>query len=185
MAVDSGAGPDRTTDSDTVLASAVAKLTLLERRRVESGVLVPLIRAFQQEFGEEQANTVARRVIIEIAEQQGRERAERLKRNDLAAFSENMQAFSGGGALEIEMVERNAERVGFNVTRCRFAETYREMGAGDLGFLLSCNRDFSNVAGFNPAIKLSRTQTIMQGAAYCNFRYNEENVASPDGANQT
>jgi hypothetical protein len=171
----------RETDADAVLAQAVAKLTLLERRRIEAGVLVPLIRAFQQELGKDRANAIARRVVVEIAEQQGRENAARRGRNDLLAFSENMQAFSGGGALEIEMVERNEERVGFNVRRCRFAEMYREMGAGDLGFLLSCNRDASNVGGFNPAIAFTRTQTIMQGAAYCDFRYS----APPSSPSET
>ena len=167
-----------TTDAGEILHAAVSKLTLLERRCIEAGVLVPLIRAFQQAFGEEAANAVARQAIVALAEQQGRENAERKGRNDLLAFSENMQAFSGGGALEIEMVERNEERVGFNVRRCRFAEMYRGMGAGDLGAVLSCNRDFSNVTGFNPAIQLSRTQTIMMGADYCNFRY----TAAPDSA---
>lgn len=171
------------TDADAVLAQAAAKLTLLERRRIEAGVLAPLIRAFQQELGEERANAIARRVIVAIAEQQGRENAARRGRNDLLAFSENMQAFSGGGALEIEMVERNEERVGFNVRRCRFAEMYRAMGAGDLGFLLSCNRDASNVSGFNPAIGFTRTQTIMQGADYCDFRYRAstaDTASTPD-----
>ena len=159
------------TDADAVLHAAAAKLTLLERRRIEAGVLVPLIRAFQQELGEERANAIARRVVVGIAEQQGRENAARRGRDDLLAFSENMQAFGGGGALEIEMLERNEQRVGFNVRRCRFAEMYQAMDAGDLGFLLSCNRDASNVSGFNPAIDFTRTQTIMQGAAFCDFRY--------------
>jgi hypothetical protein len=173
----------RETDADEVLAQAAAKLTLLERRRIEAGVIVPLVRAFQQELGEERANAIARRVIVALAEQQGRESAARRGRNDLAAFSENMQAFSGGGALEIEMVERDEARVGFNVRRCRFAEMYRDMGAGDLGFLLSCNRDASNVTGFNPTIGFTRTQTIMQGATFCDFRYRA--AASPAGVDET
>lgn len=36
---------------------------------------------------------------------------------------------------------------------------------------LSCNRDFSLVEGFNPAVKLTRTQTVMEGASYCDFRF--------------
>ncbi len=159
------------TKAGAVIAGAVAKLTLLERRAIEAGVLVPLIRAFQREFGDDRAAEVARRAIVAIAEEQGRQRAERKGRNDLAAFSEEMQAFSGGGALEVEMLEQNDSRVGFNVRRCRFAELYRDMGAGDIGAVLSCNRDFSNVTGFNPGIRLTRTQTIMQGGDYCNFRY--------------
>lgn len=35
----------------------------------------------------------------------------------------------------------------------------------------SCNRDFSLVEGFNPAVKLTRTQTVMEGASYCDFRF--------------
>jgi len=159
------------TSGDAVIRQAAGKLTLLERRTIEAGVLVPLIRAFQEEFGEERANAVARQAIIDLAEEQGRQNADYKGRNDLLAFTENMQAFSGGGALEVEMVERDAARVGFNVRRCRFAEMYRDMGAADIGAVLSCNRDFSNVNGFNPDIKLTRTQTIMQGADYCNFRY--------------
>lgn len=180
MAIDEGAeaGPESGGLADAVLAQAAAKLTLLERRRIEAGVLVPLIRAFQREFGEERTNPVVQRTVVAIAEQQGRDRAAQKGRNDLPAFAEEMQAFGAGGALEVELVESNAERVGFDVVRCRFAEMYSELGAGDLGALLSCSRDFSNVAGFNPAITLTRTQTIMQGAPYCNFRYVAEGKAA-------
>jgi hypothetical protein len=57
------------------------------------------------------------------------------------------------------------------VTRCRYAEMYRELGMADLGRVLSCNRDGAFCMGFNPAIQLTRTQTIMEGAACCDFRY--------------
>src|SRR5450830_577354 len=92
------------TNAEEVLAQAAAKLTLLERRRLEAGVLVPLIRAFQQEFGEERATAVARQAIIAIAEEQGRQRAAYKGRNDLPAFAEDMQGLNSSGALEIEMV---------------------------------------------------------------------------------
>jgi hypothetical protein len=32
-------------------------------------------------------------------------------------------------------------------------------------------RDFALVEGFNPKINLTRTQTIMEGADYCDFRF--------------
>ena len=37
--------------------------------------------------------------------------------------------------------------------------------------MLSCNRDFALIEGFNPTVKLERTQTIMEGATHCDFRY--------------
>ena len=48
---------------------------------------------------------------------------------------------------------------------------YRELGYGDLGEVFSCTRDFEFSKGFNPDVKLTRTQTIMKGAPYCDFRY--------------
>ena len=41
----------------------------------------------------------------------------------------------------------------------------------ELGFLLVCSADFDTAAGFGPGIRLTRTQTIMQGASHCDFRY--------------
>ncbi len=59
----------------------------------------------------------------------------------------------------------------FNVRRCRYAETYRAMGLGEIGDILSCNRDGAFCEGYDPRIKLTRTQTIMKGASHCDFRY--------------
>ncbi len=59
----------------------------------------------------------------------------------------------------------------FNVTRCRYAEMYRELGIPHLGPVLSCARDFALIEGFNPLIRLTRTQTLMDGAPTCDFRY--------------
>jgi hypothetical protein len=51
---------------------------------------------------------------------------------------------------------------------------YRVLGIQDLGKSLSCGRDFALADGFNPRMKLARTQTIMEGAAFCDFRYGME-----------
>ena len=59
----------------------------------------------------------------------------------------------------------------FDITRCRYAETYKEMGLGKIGHLLSCNRDGTFCEGYDPNITLERKQTIMAGAACCTFRY--------------
>ena len=36
---------------------------------------------------------------------------------------------------------------------------------------LSCQRDFSLAEGFSPEIQLTRTQTLMGGASFCDFRF--------------
>ena len=62
-------------------------------------------------------------------------------------------------------------RFEIDVTGCRYAEFYKELGEPELGFLLVCGADFTTAEGFGPDIKLTRTQTIMQGASHCDFRY--------------
>jgi len=53
----------------------------------------------------------------------------------------------------------------------QIAEMYRRLGLADLGPLLSCSRDGEMIAGFNPEIAFERTQTLMEGASHCDFRY--------------
>ena len=47
----------------------------------------------------------------------------------------------------------------------------RDMGLGEIGHLLSCQRDATFCEGYDKRLKLTRTQTIMQGASYCDFNY--------------
>jgi predicted ArsR family transcriptional regulator len=149
------------------------ELTLLERRKVEAGVLVPLIRAFQAAFGEDQVNPIVARTIQDVARSQGE--AQRAQ-SAVNTVEDMRQRFGRGGpisegSLTVEVVPGDADHFGFNVTHCQFVEMYRELGAGDLGFLLSCNRDFASFAGLAPGLDFDRTQTRMQGAAFCDFRY--------------
>ncbi|MNH38953.1 hypothetical protein D3C79_1000590 [compost metagenome] len=48
---------------------------------------------------------------------------------------------------------------------------YQEMGLGEIGHLLSCNRDEVFIVGYDSNVSLERTTTIMGGAARCDFRY--------------
>ena len=63
------------------------------------------------------------------------------------------------------------DHLDFNVTRCRYAEFYKDPGLADLGFRFHCNRDHAMLLGFNKDLELSRSQTIMQGATCCDFRF--------------
>ena len=89
----------------------------------------------------------------------------------IASFASIQPLWTQGDALRIEPVKQDDTALEFNVTRCRYAEMYRALGIPEIGALLSCNRDFSLVEGFNPAVKLTRTQTVMEGASHCDFRF--------------
>ena len=152
--------------------TSAADLPLLERRRLEAGVLVPLIRAFQVEFGEERVNELVGKTIRDIARSQGeadRERQQIRTMDDLAARTQ-AGPFKEG-SLIVEVVEQTPERYGFDVTTCKFVEMYESLGARDLGPLLSCGRDFAYYEGLAPGVAFTRTQTRMEGADHCDFRY--------------
>ncbi|MGE0825919.1 MAG: L-2-amino-thiazoline-4-carboxylic acid hydrolase [Candidatus Binatia bacterium] len=147
-------------------------VTLLEQRQIEANVLVPLIKAFQAEFGVERTNAIARQVITDIARQHGEAiAASQTEGNPIEKMASGLSRFSAGGALEVEEVNHSDNTYAFNITRCGYADFYKKMGVPELGFLLSCSRDFALTEGMSPDLQLTRTQTIMQGASHCDFRF--------------
>lgn len=147
-------------------------VSLLQRRGIEAEVLIPLIRRLEHELGTERAHAIAREEIAAIARHQGEAVAQALGRDDLEGFHEVKDSWGGaGGDLELTTLREDGTHLAFNVTRCRFAELYDRLGARDLGFLLSCSRDFTLSEGYSSRLHLERTQTLMQGASYCDFRY--------------
>ena len=145
-------------------------ITHLERRKIEAGVLIPMVQAFQRAIGKERANEIARQVIIELARKDGARWAQQFG-SDLTGVEKASGLWAAGGSLDIEPVGKSAEGLDFNVVRCQYAEFYKELGLRELGRLFHCNRDFAMVEGFSPDLTLERTQTIMEGASYCDFRF--------------
>jgi hypothetical protein len=160
------------------MAEAKPTLPLLERREIEARIVGPLIRAFSAEFGQERTLAVLRQVITELAMQSGADLARSLGEASLEAFASTLGRWSENGALEIEMLEQSPERLSFNVVRCGYAEMYRALGLADLGGSLSCQRDFALASGFSPDIELTRTQTLMEGASCCDFRFRQRDSES-------
>ena len=156
------------TDSDKASGPG---FSLLAQREVEAKIVGPLVRGFITELGQEKALEVVRNVVANLARDRGTELARAVGEASLEAFATDIDRWREGGALEIDFLARDPDRLDFNVIRCRFAEMYRALGLADLGGSLSCQRDFALVQGFNPAIQLTRTQTLMEGASHCDFRF--------------
>ncbi len=148
-----------------------AKIGVLTRREVEARILSPVIQALGQSFGRDQVLSVVQRTIVKIAREQGADLSKQMGDNSLQDFTETLQFWTRDDALNIDMIEESEEVLSFNVTRCRYAELYDSLGIRDLGTIFSCTRDFALIEGFNPDVSLKRTQTIMEGAPFCDFRY--------------
>ncbi len=155
----------------TLPPDTLNEIGVLKRREIEARIIGPFVEALATEFEREKVLSILGETIINLARQQGAERAAAMGDDSLLAFAQSAGDWRKGNALEIEVLEQNDERYSFNVTRCRYAEMYRSLGLAELGAVLSCNRDYSLVEGFNPELVLVRDQTIMKGAPCCTFRY--------------
>ncbi len=155
------------------------EIGILQRRRIEAAIIAPIYEGMVREIGEERARAILDEAVSKAAVAAGKSFADRTEGGtDLLTFQALQSLWTKDDALEIEVVRADATHFDYNVVRCRYAETYREMGLGGIGHLLSCNRDGVFCQGYNPDIKLKRTQTLMQGADHCDFRYTYEKGGS-------
>jgi hypothetical protein len=150
-------------------------LSILEKRKIEAEILKEVYETLKASHGE----AVARKTVEESVRRSAIEQARTFAASvpggtSLKSFQDIQHLWTAGGSLEIEVKEQTSDTFSFNVVRCRYAETYKAMGLGEIGALLSCNRDGAFCEGYDPKLKLERTQTIMQGASHCNFKYTYE-----------
>lgn len=150
-------------------------LPIIERRRIEAEILKHVWDVLIETRGEEVARATLDAAVSRSAVAQGAKYRTELGHDpDLADFAAILPNWTAEDALAIEVKHASPDRLDFDVKRCRYAEMYRDMGLGDIGHLLSCNRDGEFCTGYNPKMKLERTQTLMKGASHCDFRYRLE-----------
>jgi hypothetical protein len=155
-------------------------LAMLERRRIEATILKHVYDTLKASHGAETAARTVAEAVRKSAMDQGRQMAEAVRgQTSLQTFIDRQELWRRGDALQIEVQEQSATRYRYNVTRCRYAEMYRDMGLGEIGHLLSCQRDATFCEGYDKRLTLKRTQTIMQGASHCDFDYTFDKDAKP------
>jgi hypothetical protein len=147
-------------------------IPVIEQAKVQAQVLVPLIKSLQAELGKERAEALVRKAIGDVYRRLGDEWSRAKESEDIGSnMALAFAAFAQGNALDYSVREQSQDSYEIDVTRCRYAEFYRELGEPELGFLLVCSMDFPFADGLGPDVKLTRTQTLMQGASHCDFRY--------------
>ena len=150
-------------------------LPIIERRRIEAELLKEVYETLTERYGKDNAKQlIAESVRRSSIKQAAQFAAQAEGGTSLQSFIDIQSNWTAENALEIDPVYRDESRFDFNVTRCRYAEMYKAMGLGEIGGLLSCNRDGSFCEGYDPKLKMTRTQTIMEGASHCDFRYRYE-----------
>jgi hypothetical protein len=148
---------------------------MLAKRRIEAEILGHVYEVLKASHGKEAAmQTVGNAVRRSSIDQAQRFAAETGGPTSLQSFIDISSLWESEDALKIEVREKTDTAYVFDVVRCRYAEMYKEMGLGEIGHLLSCQRDGTFCEGYDPKLKFARTQTIMQGASHCDFHYSYE-----------
>jgi hypothetical protein len=147
-------------------------VSVLQQAKIQAQVLVPLVKTLQAELGEERANALVRKALRDLYRGYGEAFWRAKNEENLGkALPSAFATFARDNALDTEVKEQSEDAFAIDVRRCRYAEFYNALGEPELGFLLVCSADYFMAEGFGPEIKLTRTQTIMQGASHCDFRY--------------
>lgn len=145
---------------------STADLTMLERITIQMEYAVPLIRDLQKVLGEE--------VVTAALAQRIKDQTEEAKKSgavldDLSDMAPGVETYAAGDALDYDIVRADKDHFDMNVTGCRYAKMMEKMGAQDIGHHLICGIDYPMAEQMGTTLK--RTQTCMQGATHCDFRY--------------
>ena len=158
----------------------MAEIPTLTKRRLQAEVIGPIHAEMVAQLGEEKANAILDAAIRKAAIAEGRYFAAKADgHTSMADFVKLYELWTADRALEMKVLKADDETFDFDIVRCRYAETYKEMGLGKIGHLLSCNRDGTFCQGYDPNITLERKQTIMEGAPCCTFRYRYRKPGAP------
>lgn len=148
-------------------------IPLFDEVKLQAQALVPVLRALRTELGREKADAIVRPPLRDrvrtVYRSIGEQKAGDARQKWEGVWDELRPRI--GEAVTREFIRDDDEARDYNVTRCRFAEFFTALGEPELGEILLCDFDFYIAEIGAPAVELTRTQTIMRGADFCDFRY--------------
>jgi hypothetical protein len=91
-------------------------------------VLIPFIQALKDKFGENAAREVVDETIRKLAAEDGARWAETYGGTTSLLRKVVQDLWGGCGTMDVQVVDESEKHLNFNVTRCRYAEFYKELG---------------------------------------------------------
>ena len=142
---------------------------------------MPLIKELETELGTAQSHHLVGRALGEVYRQMAAGWAR--KRGSLGAMQILAEVSYASDAIDAEERESSPTARAVDVTGCRYAEFFHQLGEPELGLLSVCSADFP-IAQAIPGVDVERTRTIMQGVDFCDFRYHlsPDELAAPPNA---
>jgi len=159
------------------MAQHMPQLPLIDRFKIQAEVLVPILHHLEAEIGRDAALALLRESVGEVMRGHAQEFVAGLGDTGTAVMWRGISdkdTWERQHPIVVEERHVDDEVAEFDVTDCQYASFFNQIGEPELGFLLVCSSDFDFVEAM-PDIELERTQTRMQGATHCDFRYRRSN----------
>ena len=149
------------------------KIPLLDEIKIQTKVIKTILDALRVELGKEKADTLIGNALRTYVCNVYHKIGERKSGNPYEKWEKVWEELRPriGENVEREFIINDSNAREYNVKRCRFAEFFKELGEPELGTIMMCDFDFYIAEIGEPIVELTRTQTIMEGADYCDFRY--------------
>ena len=151
-------------------------ISMLDKVKIQAQVLVPVMRALRAELGRDKADALVKGALRDWSKGLFAEIGKDIEGSPYRKFATMNTALADVTMQEVsfDMHRRDKQALEFDITSCRFAEFFRALGEPELGALLICHVDADIADAGGDEVRFSRTQTLMQGASCCNFRYKFE-----------
>lgn len=143
----------------------MAGIKVLDAVKIQARMLIPIVRSLEAELGKEKAHALVGRALAEAHADFVASRDP--SRDAHPSLSSEVSRYP----VESEVVENTEHSLAINMTACEFAKYFRSIGEPEIGALMTCGVDFAVNAKLRPSWDFTRTQTQMQGAPFCDFRW--------------
>lgn len=147
--------------------------------RLQNQAFIRFIGTLRNELGDDSTVRLLNAYTAAYGKQVGEQQATAAPDRTFRTFTATFRPPNYADTLTLEVVEDTEHAFGLRVTECVWASLFRDAGLGGaIGHAAVCNMDYSWPPAFNPAFRMERTKTLMQGDEYCNHRYLQK-AASP------
>lgn len=156
------------------------EVTAFEALHIRFDGLAHLAETLIEKYGKQGEFIVYDRMVAE------RLTAAKSKTGSVAEFMENFTAESSRpslftAGLQTELVRKTDREAVLWVRQCAWARYFNERHPR-VGYLMACSRDEVAYQAFNRSLRLQRTQTLMEGGEWCDFRvYTIDQDVYPEG----
>ncbi len=149
------------------------KLPLLDEIKVQTKVIKTILDALRAELGKEKADALIYNALRPHIRDVYHKIGKRKSGNPYEKWEKVWEEIRPriGENVEREFVINDSNACEYNVRKCKFAEFFKEIGEPELGMIMMCDFDYYIAEIGKPVVELTRTQTLMEGADYCDFRY--------------